>query len=241
MRLTTNEKLIERQSKIARYAMFGGLAVLLGSVFITFTRDTSRDTYALILSYVALVIGFILAYVGTTLTNRWVKEPRADNALAKALKGLDNKYHLYNYVLPARHVLLTPSGLILFKVKSIDGKVECHGEKWSSAFRWSRLIGGMGQEPVGNPTAELRDEIAKMKALLAEKVESAAGIVPIDGYIVFTDPRVQLTVENPSLPVLRVEDLKDNLRKSKRGPVLPAPVVEKVTLALDETADAKTA
>ena len=30
MRLTTNQKLIERQSKLARYATFGGLAILLG-------------------------------------------------------------------------------------------------------------------------------------------------------------------------------------------------------------------
>lgn len=234
MRLTTNDKLIERQAKIARYATFGGLAVLLGSLVTSFTGN-----FPIIVAYGLLFVGFGLAYVGAMLANKWIKEPRADNALAKALKGLDNKNHLYNYLLPANHVLLTPTGLLVFKVKSNDGKITCQGDKWSSPFRWSRLFGGMGQEPLGNPGAELRDEIAKLKNLVANKLENGA-IVPVDGYVVFSDPKADLTVENPSVPVVRVEDLKDAFRKSKRGPVLPPKVLEAVGQALDEQANAKT-
>jgi hypothetical protein len=87
MRLITNDKLIARQSKIARYATFGALAILLGSLV------TSFNTAYIVLAYGTLFVGMALAYVGSSLGYKWVKEPRADQALAKALKGFDNKHH----------------------------------------------------------------------------------------------------------------------------------------------------
>ncbi len=233
MRLSTNDKLIERQSKIARYATFGGLAVLLASLVTSFTGN-----FPIIVAYGLLVVGFVLAYVGAMLANKWIKEPRADAALAKALKGFDNKYHLYNYLLPANHVLLAPSGLILFKVKPNDGNIAVQGAKWQTPFRWSRLFGGMGQEPLGDPAADLRADIEKIRKLLVDKVENA-GMVPIDGYVVFTDPKANLTVDNPPVPVVTVQDLKDTLRKSKRGPMLPPKLLDDLQKALDEEAEAK--
>jgi hypothetical protein len=234
MRLTTNEKLIERQSKLARYATFGGLAILLGSLIASF-----NNTLPIAVAYGLLFVGFVLAYIGAVLANKYIKEPRADQALEKALKGFDNKNHLYNFVLPVLHVLLTPTGLIVFRVKPQDGPVSCHGETWRRPFQWSRLFGGMGQEGLGNPAADLRADIAKLKAWLADKIDDPA-LVPIDGYVVFTDPRVQLTVEEPTVPVVRVEDLKDTLRKGKRGAPLAPAVYDNLQKVLDEEANAKT-
>ncbi len=236
MRLTTNEKLIERQSKLARYATFGGLAILLGSLATSFMSTT----FPIIVSYTLLFVGFVLAYIGAVLANKYIKEPRADQALEKALKGFDNKNHLYNLVLPVAYVLLTPSGIIVFRVKPQDGPVSCKGETWRRPFQLSRLFGGMGQEGLGNPAADLRADIAKLKDWLVDKIENAA-VVPVDGYVVFTDPRVQLTVEEPAVPTIRVEDLKDTLRKAKRGaPITPA-LYDQLQKALDEEANAKTA
>jgi len=234
MRLTTNEKFIDRQGKIARYATFGGLAILLGSLVTSF-----NNTFPIGVSYALLFAGFILAYIGAVLANKYIKEPRADHALEKALKGFDNKNHLYNFLLPVQHVLLTPSGLLVLKVKTQDGPISCRGDKWQRPFQISRLFGGMGQEGLGNPAAELRTEIAKMKEWLGSKIDNAA-LVPIDGYVVFSDPRVQLTIEESTTPVARAEDLKDTLRKSKRGTPLLPELYDKVQQALDEEANAKT-
>ena len=98
----------------------------------------------------------------------------------------------------------------------------------------------MGQEALGNPTADLRRDIDAMRAFLAQEIESA-GLVPIDGYVVFTNPTADLTLENCSIPVVRVEDLKDTLRKEKRGPVLTPQVQQNLAQALDGHADAKAA
>ncbi|MBI4787580.1 MAG: NERD domain-containing protein [Chloroflexi bacterium] len=233
MRFTTNEKLIARQSKIARYATFAGLAVLLASLVTSFAGN-----FPILVAYALLIVGFALAYVGAILAQKWVKEPRADNALARALKGFDNKFHLYNYLLPVNHVLLAPTGLIVFKVKSNDGKITVQGDRWLSPFRWTRMFGGMGQEPLGNPAADVRGDIEKMKKLLADKLEGA-GVVPVDGYVVFTDPKAQLAIQDAGVPVVRVEDLKDTLRKSKRGPVLAPKLLEDLARVLDAEANAK--
>ncbi len=234
MRLTTNEKFLDRQSKIARYATFGGLAILLGSLVTSF-----NNTFPIGIAYGLLFVGFILAYIGAVLANKYIKEPRADHALEKALKGFDNKNHLYNFLLPVPHVLLTPTGILVLHVKPHDGPIACRGEKWQRPFQISRIFGGMGQEGLGNPAVELRAEIAKMKDWLAGKIDNAA-MVPVDGYVVFSDPRAQLTLEEPTVPVARVEDLKDTLRKSKRGAPLPAELYDKVQQVLDEEANGKT-
>lgn len=235
MRLSTNDKLIDRQSKIARYSTFGGLAVLFGALVISF-----NNTLPLGLAYVLLLAGFMLAYVGAILANKYVKEPRGDHALEKALKGFDNKNHLYNFLLPATHVLLTPTGLLVLKVKSQEGSISCSGENWRRPFALSRLVGGLGQEGLGNPAAELRDEIAKMKKWIADHVEGGA-TVPIDGYVVFSSDKVNLELNDPTVPVVQVDGLKETLRKAKRGTPMPSELYERLSQALDGQPDAKTA
>jgi hypothetical protein len=232
MRLTTNDKLIERQSKIARYATFGGLAILIGSFVVSLNNN-------ILLAYIALAIGFFLAMIGASLANKWIKEPRADKALEKALKGFDNKHHLYNYLLPVDHVLLTPTGILVFKVKNLDGTITLHNGKWNRPWRWSRLLGGMGQEGLGNPTKELGAEIETMRKFLADKIENAP-MIPIDGYIVFTDPRVQLNIDDTSQPIVKSDDLKETLRKSKRGAPLPAKTLDQLEQVFNQAINAKT-
>jgi hypothetical protein len=233
MRITTNTKLIERQSKIARYSTFAGLGILLISLISSFLSIEN-----ILFSYISLFVGLILAYLGSLLANKWIREPRADKALEKALKGFDNKHHLYNYLLPAAHVLATPTGVVVFRVKSIDGEITCRDDKWKRARHFSQLLGGMGQEPLGNPTQELNVEIASIRKLLAEKSENAAQ-VPISGYVVFTAPKLELDIENASVPVVRTEQLKDTLRKGKQALALPQQLLSHVEKVLDEQANAK--
>lgn len=233
MRLSSNDKLIERQSKIARYATFAGLAALLGSLVVSFGDN-------ILLAYLSLALGFFLALIGSTLANKWIKEPRADKALEKALKGFDNKHHLYNYLLPVDHVLLTPTGLLVLKIKPHDGPVNCQNGKWNRPWRITRLFGAMGQEPLGDPIKEMNQAIATLRQFLADKIENAA-LVPVDGYAVFTHPRAQLAVDDAALPVAQAADLKEILRKSRRGAALSPRLYDNLETILNQAADAKTA
>jgi hypothetical protein len=233
MRLTTNDKLVQQRSKWARYLTFAGMGLLLGSLVLSFTTDY------IALAYATLLGGFVIAMVGSYLANKWIKPPRADLVLEKSLKGFDNKHHLYNYLLPAEHVLLTPSAVLVFKTKYHDGEITCKNGKWNRPWQWTRLFGAMAQEPLGDPLAELQLEMRKMQQLITQSLENGATI-PVDGYVVFTDPRARLALDDPAAPVLSANELKDTLRKNKRTQVLPNPVVENLERVLNEHANAKT-
>ncbi len=233
MRLTTNDKLVQQRSTWARYLTFAGMGLLLGSLVLSFMTDYIG------LAYAALFVGFVIALIGSNLANKWVKPPRADQVLEKSLKGFDNKHHLFNYLLPAEHVLVTPSGALVLKTKYHDGEIICKNGKWNRPWKWTRLFGAMAQEPLGNPIAEMQFEIGQVQRLLSDKIENGATI-PVEGYVVFTDPRARLTIDDPGLPVVMADDLKDTLRKSKRAQPLSAPVLENVEKILTEYANAKT-
>ena len=210
MKVITNEKLVKRQATLGKWASLLGMGALLGGLVVSY-----RWPNQLTISFGCLIVGFMLASVGTYNMNRWVKEPRADQALDKALKGFDNKHFLYHYTLPATHVLLAPSGLFVFMVKDNHGEIRCEGEKWRHKFSWGRLLLFFGQEGLGNPTREVRGEIERLRRFLDEKLPEAD--LPIEGLIVFTNPRAKLELIDPALPVVSSNKLKTFLRQLKKS------------------------
>jgi hypothetical protein len=209
MKVITNEKLIKRQAAIGKWASLIGMGALLGGLVVSY-----RWPDQLTISFGCLILGFMLASVGTYNMNRWVKAPRADQTLTKALKGFDNKHVLYHYTLPAAHVLLAPAGLFVFTVKDHHGEIRCEGEKWHQKFNWGRLLLFFGQEGLGNPTREVRGEIGRLQRFLDGKLPEAE--VPIEGLIVFTNPRAKLELIDPAVPVVSSNKLKTFLRQQKK-------------------------
>jgi len=213
MQVITNEKLIKNRARLGRIASFAGLAILiLGLV-------ASLSAQWMLASFGCLFVGFVLSQVGLYHANRWVKEPRPDQTLDKILKGFDDRYHLYNYVLKAPHVLLAPFGLCVVISKDQGGKVRYEGEKWRQEGSWKRAIFHLfGQEGLGNPTKEVRAEVEKLRRFLAQQLPDEE--VPIEGVVVFTNPQVDLETENPAVPVLNGKQFKSFLRNmSKERPI----------------------
>ena len=212
MQVVTNEKLIKNRARLGRVASFAGLVVLvLGLV-------ASLSPQWVLASFGCLFVGFVLSQVGIYNANRWVKEPRADQTLVKILKGFDDRYYLYNYVLRAPHVLLTPFGLCVINPQHQAGKVRCEGERWRRDLGWKRILRLFGQEGLGNPTKEVRAEVERLSKWASG--HGGTGEVPIEGVIVFTNPEVELEIENPAVPVLDGKQFKSLLRNlSKERPI----------------------
>ena len=210
MKVVVNEKLVKRQAAIGKWASLLGMGALLAGLFVSW-----RWPNQLTVSFGCLILGFILASIGTYNVNRWGKEPRADQALTKALKGFDNRHLLYHHTLPAAHVLLAPSGLFVFTVKDHYGEIRCEGEKWRHKFNWGRLLLFFGQEGLGNPTREVRGEIERLRRFLDSRLPEADD-VPLEGLIVFTNPRARLELIDPAMPVVSSNKLKTFLRQLKK-------------------------
>jgi hypothetical protein len=192
------------------------------------------QTYWTWISFAALPLGFIFASFGSYFINRFARRrwpgiktiARPDEVLERSMKGFDDKYAYFAWSLPASHVLVGPSGLLVLAVRSDRGKVAVHGDRWREPFSIGRFFTVFAREGVGNPALELEDQIRKLRALIEQaplpQGEKAANI-PIEPVAVFLNPEMQITLENPSVAVLRADQLKDYVRRrAKEVKVSPA-------------------
>ena len=215
MRIVANEKLIQRNSQIAKYATFGGLALLVGALVLNILALTRQNEPALLIYVmVAFFVGFTLTNVGTLFTNRWGRRP--DKAVAESLKGLDERYTLFNYRLGAAHVLVGPSGAIVVLPKYQTGPVQFDGRKWTNPGARRGMFSLFNPDPLGNPVAEAAGEIDALNRFI-KKHKPELAVAP-QALIVFMHPRAEVSAKDPAIPVLHAKQLKDHVRRLPRDP-----------------------
>ena len=164
-----DEKRIARLARAAQIISLVGLLVLVAGLLIIFF---SRDTRIFLFQLAALVIGFALSQVGLYLSHRYVRRPRPDQVLDKAAGKFARKDgRLYHYLLPAPHVLLLPTGVVVLLAKYQNGQISAHGDQWRQAGLGMRRY--FGREGLGNPTREAEAMTAKVAALVKEAAPTA--------------------------------------------------------------------
>jgi hypothetical protein len=205
MNVVVNEQLINRRAKLGKIASLAGLAILAGGMVASFQEKL------LYLSFAALILGFIVSQVGSYNTVRWGRKPRADELLVKALKGLDNRFSFYHYYLPASHVLVGPTGIFVFLVKFQGGQIVFDGKRWREKKGMGKILLFFGQESLGNPTLELQAEVEQLTRLIAQKHPDLKPT--IRGVVVFVNPKVELSLNEPTAPVLKYKQLKPYVRR----------------------------
>lgn len=203
------------------------------------------------ISFAALPLGFIFASFGSYFINRFARRrwpgsrtiARPDELLERSMKGFDDKYAYFAWSLPANYVLVGPSGIQVFAVRSDKGRVTVQGERWREPFSLGRFFTVFAREGVGNPAFELEEQVRKLRGLLnragagvtdgaAAENASAVGpfaAIPIEPVAVFLNPEMQLTLDNPIIPVLRADQVKDFVRRKTRDARLSNALVRDVT------------
>lgn len=210
MQNIVNEQRIARGARVGKIATFAGLGFLLAGLIISLVMQASPLLW---LSFLCLLLGLVVSSVGTLNMNRWMREPRADQALEKGLKGFDNRYRLYNHFLPAPHVLLGPTGLYVLTALGQDGVIRYQGDKFRRDFSLGRLLRFMADEGLGRPFAEADSQVGALQKLL--EANDAAEGVEIENILVFYNPRAELDVSEPPRPVVDAKGLKKEIRKQK--------------------------
>lgn len=209
MQVLTNEQFITSKTRIGNIGVAVGLAAWLGSFFLTWNADL------VVIAYLALIYGFLSFNIGRYHTLRFGGRPRQDEVLSNSLKGLDQKYVLFNYVagLPGSHLLLSPFGLFFIELRLNDGKISCEGERWRVKRSFSGLLRSFVKGRIGNPTRDASRGVATVKNFLAEKLDpELAAAIPVEAIVVMTDPFVELTVTDPVVPVITPKDLRAHVR-----------------------------
>ncbi len=207
MRIVTNHKLVKRNSAIGRYTSIGGLVLLIGALVVNFLAFQRPELIYYVL--VAFFVGFTLNTVGTLFTNRWGR--KADEKIAESLKGLDDRFTLYNYRLGASHVLAGPMGLVVLYPKFQIGPVLYDGKKWHNPGARKTMFGLYNADPLGNPILEAAGEVEALNKHLAKR--SAEVSIPPQAAVVFLSTHAEVQAKGAPLPVLHYKQIKDYVRK----------------------------
>ncbi len=212
MEAILNERRIVRGARLGKVATALGLAFLAGGLVISLVLKESPFLW---LSFGFLLVGILISSIGTMNMNRWVREPRADQALAQALKGFDDRYRLYSHILPAPHVLLSPMGLFVLTAMGQDGAIRLEGGEFHRSMSVGRLLRFMADEGLGKPLAEGDIQVQALQQYL--ELNNVDGDMEIQNVLVFYNPGVQLDISDPPRPVVIPKGLKRATRKRQSG------------------------
>lgn len=226
MQLITNENFVNSRVKIGRLGTLLGLVAMGGGFVLSLNVETMASSqYYVIATYFVLILGLLAFNVGRYNSIRWGVRPRVDEILTNALKGLDQKYVLLNYVpgMPSSHILLSPFGLFHIETRHNDGEIICEGESWRRKRSWLLWMRGFSEGQLGNPCRSAQMAAARLTAFLGQTLgEEVASQVPVEGVVVFVSPRVDLKVNEPTVPVVTPKDLKALVRSPQgRSKILP--------------------
>lgn len=228
MRIVTNTKLAQRNRRLAQYLFFGSLGLLGIGLFVSsrplVSQDPTEAALSVIVPPLALILGYIATFISIRMTNLWVRTPRPEEALKEGLKGISPKSVLYNYYhFPARHVLICPQGVFAIVTRFQDGRFAVEGDKWRAQKGiGGRVLGVLRFDSIGNPTVDAIQASEHVGSLL-KKIGIDVEVKPI---VLFVSPRVEVTLENPVVPVCHVStkhdlSLKDYLWKLGKPQALP--------------------
>lgn len=228
MRVITNEPLVEKRARAAQRGMTIGVVLLFGAMFLSF------NPRFVLLAYGLMLVGLVVVNWTGHAAGKWLRKPRVDQTLAKALKGLGHSHRLYSYLLPAEHVLLSPTGLYVLKAKLLDGRISCHGDSWRRQLSLGRLVRMLSEERLGNPSKQAQSETEMMRRFVTSHLPDVD--VPMQPIVVFVDPKVELSVVEPTVPVVPLRDLKAHLRESTGEKPMPREALKALTDLFDEQA-----
>ncbi|MER2599394.1 MAG: hypothetical protein ABTQ73_07740 [Caldilineales bacterium] len=187
-------------------------------------------------SFVALGLGFIAAQIGGYNKRRFSNSPRPDERLVQALKGFDDRYTLYNWMLPASYVLLGPNGLYTLALREHSGTAVNTGNKWKHQGKRSALnfLLAFSAEGLGNPSADALADAQKLYNYINKNLPDTE--VDVQPLAFFTNPEITLELNNPAIPVVKPDQLKALLRQRGKDSKLDSTAMQKLQTLFEKPA-----
>jgi hypothetical protein len=213
MRTITNEQMMARGGRLGQLATLIGLVMVFGALIASFTEYR-------MMSVVLVALGVVMYTLGNRGQEQAMRGPQRIQRLTGALGEFDDRYRLYNHVLPVDHVVLTPHGVFVLIVRGLDGKIRCFKDKWVRDMNLRRVLRFFTEESLGNPTKELQQDVEKLQKYIEEEAPDVN--TEVQGVVVFSNPEALLEVTTASVPVMPLRRLKGHIRKaSSRGDMSP--------------------
>lgn len=219
MRIYRNTGYIDAQKRRSKLMAIGGFALLIATFPVAFFMS-GRNNNFIFVTYVFLVLGFILFNRGMQQIGRWgnnARHIREDFALDQHLKGLSDKYTLIHFGRPLEkvidHTLVHPGGVLVITTKDFPGEVTVNNDVWKKGGSMLGRMFAFSGPQVGNPTKETGQALDNVEAAL----RSADLEADIEAVIVFTAESAEIEVNGSSDPILPVDELEYYIRDIDTG------------------------
>lgn len=205
MRVVRNIGWVERRRKTGRIMVFSGLLFLVAAFLLTFSLNQ------VLLSYIGLIIGFIMFNGGMQQVARWSRKPRTDEVIDHVLSRLNDRYAAIHYpAIPGRrpdHVIVSPAGIVALTTREVGGTITLDGRRWKrSALKQMFNLGG---PQLGNPTVENEAQVAALE----EYLDSAEIDASVLGVVLFIHPDVEIEMRSPESTIVHIDELYDFIRE----------------------------
>ena len=247
MQVYVNEKYIASRAKMGRRTSMVGLLILGIGMVATFAPGWLGGTLSttplgrwymttgwMLVAFASLLAGFLLGELGNYNARQVARSPRADQVVAKALKGFDDRNRLYAWATPGDLVVAGPSGIFAIVTRAAAGKITVVDDRVKRPFNFLRIL-SWGQESGGMPANEARDAASIVSGWLTKEL-STGEAVPVSPLVVFTSDTAELDVQSASAPLLHHKKVKDYVRTQTRPASLSKDVLQAAINRLDAEA-----
>ena len=105
------------------------------------------------------------------------------------------------------HIVLGPNGVFVIETKNYAGRIMCDGDEWSSQHtgKFNRLI----HYDIGSPSRQVKRNAVRVKRVIEDSGAFKSKRIWVDGVLVFANKRVDLRINNPTVPILRANKLPE--------------------------------
>jgi hypothetical protein len=207
MHLYINERLVRRNSTLGKILTWGGLGIVIVSVVISF--QSAQELNPLVFGG---FLGVILTQFGAILTNRWGRQPRLDEVLSNALKGLDARFALFHYLLGVDHALFTPNGVFVLLPRTEDGVIGFEDGGWYQQQEKRGLLRRGGKREIPGMQRKAASATAKLLRRLKKHIPEDA-LPEIETVFVFVHTDAIVKVQDAPCPSVHFKKLKSWLRR----------------------------
>ena len=164
MYIYTNEKKLKRNKNISKYTTLAAFAILIAGAVAAFSPKY------ITLSFIALIVGFILSQISINFTSKWGREPSNDAIFNVKLKGLSDNYSIYHYMDPVDHLLVGTAGTFILMPYFQGGEIgynEAKGRWTQKKASWFMKL--FGQESLGRPDADTETNLGLVRDYFISK------------------------------------------------------------------------
>jgi hypothetical protein len=225
MRRYIDNRKVKRMATLGTAGLVIGVLSMLVGLALSFL---ARENAPLVLS--TSFMGVIIAQLGLTQRSRWGGHPRTDETLDDSLKGLDERYAVFHYLLGASHALICPSGIYAVCTTTLEGEISYQDGQWQHTPP-SRRSRPSKPRSLGQPDRETTAEVERLRKALTKHLgaEPEERIRPL---LVFLHPNARVEDIDAPYRALHAKKLKAYLRSLAKSPTLPPDKVEALARTL---------